>query len=125
MTADLDDLAAFAAVARAGGFREAARGTNGSASGLSEAVRRLEVRVGVRLFNRTTRSMVLTEAGVLLLDRVDPALLEVIEALDAVGQPSRKSAGALRLSVPFGATRTLLMDLVPESWRPIRTYVSS
>ena len=77
MDADLSDLNAFAAVAAAGGFREAARANSASASGLSEAVRRLESRLGLRLLNRTTRSVVPTEAGARLLDRLVPALAEV------------------------------------------------
>ena len=62
MAEQLGDLAAFLAVARSGGFREAARGSGGtsSASGLSEAVRRLEARLGVRLLTRTTRSVSLS-----------------------------------------------------------------
>jgi DNA-binding transcriptional LysR family regulator len=71
-------------VARAKGFREGARVTGGSASGLSEAVRRLEAQFGVRLLNRTTRSVVPTEAGMGLLDRLGPALTEVETALDVV-----------------------------------------
>jgi DNA-binding transcriptional LysR family regulator len=71
---DLSDLNAFVAVARAGGFRDGARASGGSASGLSEAVRRLEAQLGVRLFNRTTRSVVPTEAGLSLLERLGPAL---------------------------------------------------
>ena len=73
MAADLGDLAAFVAVARSGGFREAARASNASASGLSEAVSRLEARLGLRLLNRTTRSVAMTEAGARLLDRLGPA----------------------------------------------------
>jgi len=57
MAADLSDLNAFMAVARAGGFRDGARASGVSASGLSEAVRRLETRLGVRLLHRTTRSV--------------------------------------------------------------------
>ena len=56
MVADLGDLTALVTVAQAGGFREAARIKGGSASSLSEAVRRLEARLGVRLLHRTTRS---------------------------------------------------------------------
>ena len=70
MAADLADLHAFVAVARHGGFRDGARARGGSASGLSEAVRRLEARLGVRLLNRTTRSVVPTEAGARLLERL-------------------------------------------------------
>jgi len=73
MAADLGDLTAFVAVAPASGFRDAARASGASASSLSEAVRRLEARLGVRLFNRTTRSVAPTEAGARLLDRLGPA----------------------------------------------------
>ena len=63
MKIDLGDLNAFLAVARAKGFRDGARATGASASGLSEAVRRLEAELGVRLLNRSTRSVVPTEVG--------------------------------------------------------------
>jgi DNA-binding transcriptional LysR family regulator len=63
MKVDLSDLSAFLAVARAKGFREGARASGGSASGLSEAISRLEAQLGVRLLHRTTRSVVPTEAG--------------------------------------------------------------
>ena len=75
MDADLGDLNAFLAVARAGGFRVGARASGGSASGLSEAVRRLETQLGVRLLHRTTRSVVPTEAGQRLIERLAPALM--------------------------------------------------
>ena len=63
MSPSLADLDAFVAVARARGFRGAAAARGASASGLSEAVRRLEAALGVRLLNRTTRSVTPTEAG--------------------------------------------------------------
>src|SRR6202790_5289889 len=81
---DLADLDAFAAVARQRSFRGAATLRGTSASGLSEAVRRLEARLGVRLLNRTTRSVTPTEAGAGLLARLGPALSEITAALDAV-----------------------------------------
>ncbi|GGF06383.1 LysR family transcriptional regulator [Aliidongia dinghuensis] len=113
MAADLGDLTAFAAVARAGGFRDAARQTGGSASGLSEAVRRLEQKLGVRLLNRTTRSVVPTEAGARLLDRLGPALGEVEAALDVVNGFRDRPAGTLRLNVPVSAARLVLPRIVP------------
>ena len=67
---DLADLDAFTAVARQRSFRGAATQRGVSASSLSEAVRRLETRLGVRLLNRTTRSVTPTEAGARLLDRL-------------------------------------------------------
>lgn len=110
---DLGDLNAFVAVARAGGFREGARASGGSASGLSEAVRRLETQLGVRLFNRTTRSVVPTEAGLSLLGRLGPALSEVEAALDVVNGFRDRPAGSLRLNVPVSAARLILPDIVP------------
>jgi DNA-binding transcriptional LysR family regulator len=113
MTADLGDLTAFAAVARAGGFRQAARASGGSASSLSEAVSRLEARLGVRLLNRTTRSVAPTEAGARLLDRLAPALGEVEAALDVVNGFRDRPAGTLRLNVPVVASRLVLPRIVP------------
>lgn len=110
---DLGDLNAFLAVARARGFREGARFTGTSASGLSEAVRRLEARLGLRLLNRTTRSVSPTEAGQRLLDRLGPALGEVEAALDALGSLRDTPTGTLRLNVPVSAARLVLPRLVP------------
>src|SRR6202171_5064761 len=105
MAADLGDLTAFVAVAHAGGFREAARASGISGSSLSEAVRRLETKVGVRLLNRTTRSVAPTEAGARLLDRLGPALVEGEAALDVVNGFRDRPAGTLRLNVPVSAAR--------------------
>ncbi|MCJ2123388.1 LysR family transcriptional regulator [Methylobacterium sp. J-077] len=113
MAADLADLAAFVTVARAGGFREGARGSGASASSLSEAVRRLETRLGVRLLNRTTRSVAPTEAGARLLERLGPALGEVEAALDVVNGFRDRPAGPLRLNVPLSAARLVLPAIVP------------
>ncbi|WP_334025740.1 LysR family transcriptional regulator [Burkholderia gladioli] len=114
MSADLSDLHAFVAVARANGFRGAAQATGISASGLSEAVRRLETRLGVRLLNRTTRSVAPTEAGARLLSRLAPALDEVQSALDVVNGFRDRPAGTLRLNVPFSAARLVLPAIVPR-----------
>ena len=113
MKTDLGDLNAFVSVAHAGGFREAARVTNTSASGLSEAVRRLETKLGIRLLNRTTRSVAPTEAGMRLLERLTPALTEVESALDVVNRFRDKPAGTLRLNVPVMAVRLVLPRIVP------------
>lgn len=111
--ADLDDLTAFVAVARAKGFRDAARANGSSASSLSEAVRRLEARLGVRLLHRTTRSVAPTEAGARLLDRLAPALGEVEAALDVVNGFRDTPVGTLRLNVPVSAARLVLPRIVP------------
>lgn len=113
MAPDFQDLSAFLAVAQAGGFREGARASGGSASSLSEAVRRLETRLGVRLLNRTTRSVVLTEAGARLVERLAPALGEVAAALDVVNRFRDRPAGTLRLNVPASAARLVLPAIVP------------
>lgn len=113
MKIELGDLSAFVAVARAGGFREAARATDGSASGLSEAVRRLEARLGVRLLNRTTRSVVPTEAGSSLLARLDPVWSEIDSALDVVNGFRDTPTGTLRLNVSMSAARLVLPSIVP------------
>lgn len=114
MKVELGDLSAFVAVARAGGFREAARATDSSASGLSEAVRRLEARLGVRLLNRTTRSVVPTEAGNSLLARLDPVLSEIDRALDVINGFRDTPTGTLRLNVPMSAARLVLPSIVPR-----------
>jgi len=113
MQLDLADLNAFLAVARAGGFRDGARASGLSASGLSDAVRRLEAKLGVRLLNRTTRSVVPTDAGRSLLERLGPALSEVEAALDVVNVFRDRPAGTLRLNVPVSAARLVLPRIVP------------
>jgi DNA-binding transcriptional LysR family regulator len=112
VTAELGDLAALIAVARAGGFREAARASGGSASSLSEAIRRLEAKLGVRLLNRTTRSVAPTEAGARILERLTPALAEVEAALEAANAFRERPAGTLRLNVPSSVARTILPPIV-------------
>ena len=113
MSADIKDLSAFVAVAQAGGFRDAARVAGGSASAMSEAVRRLETRLGVRLLHRTTRSVAPTEAGARLLDRLAPALSEIKAALDVVNGFRDRPAGTLRLNVPVSAARLVLPAIIP------------
>jgi DNA-binding transcriptional LysR family regulator len=112
MAADLRDLFAFLAVAQAGGFREGARASGASASSLSEAVRRLESRLGIRLLNRTTRSVAPTEAGARLAERLAPALGEVAAALDVINSFRDRPTGTLRLNVPANAARLILPPIV-------------
>ncbi|XXY44810.1 LysR family transcriptional regulator [Sorangium sp. So ce269] len=113
MNLDLGDLDVFVAVARARSFRDAARATGRSASAVSEAVRRLEEQLGVRLLHRTTRSVAPTEAGARLLDRLGPALGEVAAAVDVVNGFRDRPAGTLRLNVPVSAARLVLPDIIP------------
>jgi DNA-binding transcriptional LysR family regulator len=126
MAVDLGDLAAFLAVARAGGFRDAARTTGASASSLSEAIRRLETQLGVRLLNRTTRSVSPTEAGARVLERLTPALAEVDAALDSANAFRERPAGTLRLNVPANVARTVLPSIIApflQSYPEIRLEV--
>lgn len=114
MKASMNDISAFVAVARAGGFREAARVENISASRLSDAIRRLERELGVRLFHRNTRSVVLTEVGLVLLERMNPIMSEFDSALDMVNLYRDKPSGKLRLNVPVSAVKLILPAIVPE-----------
>ncbi|WP_202902246.1 LysR family transcriptional regulator [Xanthomonas maliensis] len=117
---------AFLAVVRAGGFREGARISGTSASRLSEAVRRLEAGFGVRLLNRSTRSVATTEAGARLAERLIPALGEVQAALDVVNGFRDRPSGNLRLNVPGAAARLVLPAIVPaflQSYPEIRLEV--
>ncbi|MBB3655249.1 DNA-binding transcriptional LysR family regulator [Rhizobium sp. BK650] len=107
----LSDLAAFAAIARERSFRSAARKRGVSASSLSDSLRRLEERLGVRLLNRTTRSVTLTAAGQRLLERLSPALSEVAAALSQLDSFRDNPAGTLRLNVPSIVTKLFMADL--------------
>jgi len=111
---DLADLDAFAAVARARGFRGAATLRGVSASSLSEALRRLEAALGVRLLNRTTRSVTPTEAGERLLARLTPALADLTLALDEVNAFRDSPTGVLKLNVPGAVARIVFPDLIPR-----------
>lgn len=110
---NLDDVRVFAAVARAGGFREAGRASGASASTASEAVRRLEAEIGVRLLHRTTRTVKPTEAGARLLERLGPALSEIESAIDVVKSSRDRPAGTVRLNVPTIAAQIVLPHVLP------------
>ncbi|WP_207482953.1 LysR family transcriptional regulator [Arenibaculum pallidiluteum] len=108
----LVDLEVFAAVARNRSFRRTARERGVSASALSQAVRNLEERLEVRLFNRTTRSVALTDAGERLLRRVGPALAELGEAVEEVNAARNRVAGTLRINAPEPAANHVLGPLI-------------
>lgn len=114
MALDIALLHAVVAVAKAGGFREAARVTGTNPSRLSDAVRRAEQQLGVRLFNRTTRTVILTEVGRALMERLMPAMNEVDLALDVVNRYRDTPSGTLRLNVPVSAARLVLPSIVPD-----------
>ena len=113
MEPDYAALSAFVAVARAGGFRSAARIDGRSASVLSDGVRRLEEQLGMRLLHRTTRKTAPTEAGKKLLEQLEPAFGAVHHALDTLSDDRDRPAGTLTLNVPLSGVRSALMDIVP------------
>ena len=98
--ADLAELAAFDAVARLRSFRRAGEERGVTASAISHAVSRLERRIGLRLLNRTTRSVSLTDAGSLLLRQLSPAFGEIGHALDALNQFRDTPFGKVRINAP-------------------------
>jgi DNA-binding transcriptional LysR family regulator len=108
----LDDLEAFAAVARRRSFRGAAAERGVSVSGLSQRVRALEEALGVRLLNRSTRSVAPTEAGRALLERLAPALDEIRQAVEATAEDAGRPSGVLRINAPEPAVRLYLTPLV-------------
>lgn len=110
---EMADVEAFLVVARAKGFREASRISGTSSSSLSDAVKRLEADLGVRLLNRTTRSVLPTEAGRALMERLGPAFSEIASALDQATSSRDRPAGSLRLNVPVSASRLVLPRIVP------------
>jgi DNA-binding transcriptional LysR family regulator len=109
---DLRDLDAFVAVARTKNFRRAALESRVSVSSLSQRLRDMEERLGVRLMNRTTRSVALTEAGELLLARVGPAMSDVGAALDQVRGLRGVPSGRLRINAPPPAIDLVLAPMV-------------
>src|ERR1700737_2443016 len=109
---DLRDLEAFVAVARTRNFRRAALEQRVSVSSLSQRLRDIEERLGVRLMNRTTRSVGLTEAGELLLARVGPAISDVGAALDEVRGLRGVPSGRLRINAPPPAIDLVLAPMV-------------
>ncbi|WP_262028053.1 LysR family transcriptional regulator [Microvirga sp. Mcv34] len=113
----LVELNAVVAVASHRSFRAAATELGMSPSALSHAIAALEQRMGVRLFNRTTRSVSLTEAGEQFLAKVGPALREIAEAIDATNVFRDSPAGTLRLNMSEGAARQLLTPIVLEFMR--------
>ncbi|BBG29003.1 transcriptional regulator [Zymobacter palmae] len=110
----LNDLHAFASVARHQSFRKAAQERNVSASALSHSLKNLEDRLGVRLLNRTTRSVSATTAGQQLLARLGPALQEIDEALDHINEFRDTPSGLVRLSIPRAAAQVVLAPRLAE-----------
>ncbi|MFT4077444.1 MAG: LysR family transcriptional regulator [Asticcacaulis sp.] len=106
------ELRAFATIVEQGNFARAASLLRMSPSSLSQTLRTLEERLDVRLLNRTTRSLSVTEAGERLLARFRPALLEMEAAVTDARNLRDRPAGTVRLQTPRGASTTLIEPLL-------------
>jgi DNA-binding transcriptional LysR family regulator len=107
-TSGLGELEAVLAVARHRSFRAASTELGVSTSALSHAVAALEERVGVRLFNRTTRSVSLTEAGTQFVDSIAPALSTIRVAIEQAGSHRDTPSGTLRINASTGAAKQVM-----------------
>jgi DNA-binding transcriptional LysR family regulator len=117
LTPGFSELNAAAAIAARKSFRAAANDLGISASALSHAVASLESRLGVRLFNRTTRSVSLTPAGEQFLTRVKPAMSEIADAMHEVNEQRSTPAGLIRINTSEGAGEQILAPIVTEFLR--------
>ncbi len=108
---DYRDLSAFATVAKHRNFRRAAAELHISVSSLSQRLRDLEGQLGIRLLNRTTRSVAPTEVGERLLDRITPALRELGDAVAEIGEVADEPAGRLRINAPEPAVGLVLAPM--------------
>jgi len=104
----------FAAVAEAGGFRPAAQRLGLPASTVSDIVRRLEERLGLRLLNRSTRSVMPTEAGLRLLAGLKPAFELIDQAVSGLHDDAERPVGPLRLTAPGIVARYILPNILPS-----------
>lgn len=110
----LIELEAVLAIVRRGTFRAAALELGMSTTALSNAVAKLERQLGVRLFNRTTRSVSLTDAGRAFVDQVGPALESIQEAMSAARSQQETPSGTLRINAFATAAREILSPLILE-----------
>ncbi|MGB3124145.1 MAG: LysR substrate-binding domain-containing protein [Pseudomonas sp.] len=115
-TSGLNELEAVLAVARHRSFRAAATELNVSTSALSHSVAALEARMGVRLFNRTTRSVSLSEVGAEFVSTITPALSTIRVALEQAGNRQAAPTGTVRLNTSAGAAKQV-MPLLLEYMR--------
>jgi DNA-binding transcriptional LysR family regulator len=114
---NLKDLDAVIAIVRRGTFRAAAIDLGMSTTALSHTIRRLEAGLGVRLFNRTTRSVSLTDAGRLFVEQVAPSLQDLHAALETVRSQRETPSGMIRINAAPFAARAILSPLVLEFLR--------
>lgn len=109
---NLNDLEAVIAIARRGTFRAAAIELDMSTTALSHTIARLETGLGIRLFNRTTRSVSLTDAGRLFVEQVGPSLQDIYGALDTVRSQRETPSGTIRINAAPFAARAIISPLV-------------
>jgi DNA-binding transcriptional LysR family regulator len=109
----LSELHAFVCISRHASFRIAADELGLAASSLSHMMRGLEARLGVRLLNRTTRSVALTDAGTRLITELAPLLHELDGTLGAIGNLGKRPHGRLRINAVEIAIRLLMDRIVP------------
>lgn len=110
---DIGELTTFITIAEQRSFSGAARILGVSPSALSHTIRHLEARLGVRLFNRTTRSVALTEAGEQLLLRVRPAVADLEDALNDAATARNRPSGQIRISASEAGSRPLIRHVLP------------
>ena len=111
--ARIPELTAFIAIADQRSFRAAARTLEVTPSALSHMMSALEARLGVRLLNRTTRSVALTEQGEQLLRRVRPAIADLEEAVNEIALARDRPAGTIRISCAESAGALLVRQVLP------------
>ncbi|WP_335953661.1 LysR family transcriptional regulator [Acinetobacter higginsii] len=107
----ITELEVVLAVARRNSFRGAARELGMSTTAVSSAVASLEARLKVRIFNRTTRSVALTDIGQRYIERIAPALNEIQRAGEEAFAGLNVPSGTLRINAPQGAATLLLAPL--------------
>lgn len=113
----VNDLEAVLAIARRGSFRAAAVDLGMSTTALSYAIGKLEGNLGVRLFNRTTRSVAVTEAGRLFVEQLGPALQDMRSAIEGVRAHRQTPSGTIRINAAPFAAREIMSPLVVEFLR--------
>lgn len=114
LRAGMSELTAFVAIAQQRSFSAAAKSLGVSPSALSHAMRGLEARLDVRLFNRTTRSVALTDVGEQLLRRVGPAIADLEDAVNEVSTARDRPSGSIRISSSENAARPLIRHVLPD-----------
>ena len=113
-TEPLGGLGAFRAVAATGSFRAAGDRLGISASAVSQSVQALEARLGVALFNRTSRTVALSEAGRFLLEHVDPSLARIEAAMQRLREGDDEPSGLLRINLSRLANALFVKPRLPE-----------